>query len=195
VAPSGKQKRTWNCSTSCRPQPRRIVMPRSRWNDSNQGSCCGSLLAAAPARQGAEVPLIHVPGDLGLATAHLAQSSSASRFTAGACEFFISSQSGERPERERESFHFECARGPKSNFSGPKKCRQRDCVGRPVACRLSPFLRFELLNECSEVRGNGSRQRVVLVLQASANLADCEESTFLLRMGLNFLSDGWFLSQ
>jgi hypothetical protein len=63
----------------------------------------------------------------------------------------------------------------------------------PVACRLSPFLRFELLNECSEVRGNGSRQRVILVVQASAT--DCEESTFLLRVGLNFLSDGWVLSQ
>jgi hypothetical protein len=61
-----------------------------------------------------------VPGDLGLATAHLVQSSSASRFMAGASEFFILSQSGERPERERESLHFERGRGPKSNFRGPK---------------------------------------------------------------------------
>ena len=37
--------------------------------------------------------------DLALTTSHLAQSSSASRFTAGAFEFFILSQSGERPER------------------------------------------------------------------------------------------------
>jgi hypothetical protein len=53
----------------------------------------------------------------------------------------------------------------------------------PVACRLSPFLRFELLNECSEVRGNGSRQRVILVVQASANLADCEESNISIASG------------
>jgi hypothetical protein len=32
---SGKQKRTWNCSTSCRPRPRRIGMPHSRWKASN----------------------------------------------------------------------------------------------------------------------------------------------------------------
>jgi len=37
--------------------------------------------------------------DLALATSHLVQSSSASRFTAGASRFFILSQSGERPER------------------------------------------------------------------------------------------------
>jgi hypothetical protein len=46
-----------------------------------------------------EVPLIHIPSDLGLTTAHLPQSSSSSRFTAGAFAFFILSQSGERPER------------------------------------------------------------------------------------------------
>jgi hypothetical protein len=35
-----------------------------------------------------KVPLIHMPGDLGFAAApHLPQSSSASRFTAGAFEF------------------------------------------------------------------------------------------------------------
>jgi hypothetical protein len=36
---------------------------------------------------------------IALATSHLVQSSSASRFTAGAFEFFILSQSGERTER------------------------------------------------------------------------------------------------
>src|SRR6516165_9841888 len=35
MAASGKQKRTWNCSNSCRPQPRRIGMLRSRWKASN----------------------------------------------------------------------------------------------------------------------------------------------------------------
>ena len=32
----------------------------------------------------------------------------------------------------------------------------------PVPCRaeLSPFLRFELPDECSEMRGDGSRQRI-----------------------------------
>jgi hypothetical protein len=44
---------------------------------------------------------------VGLATAHLPQSSSSSRFTAGAFEFFILSQPGERPERYGESFAFE----------------------------------------------------------------------------------------
>ncbi len=39
-------------------------------------SYCGSPLAAAPARQGREVPLIHMSSDLGLTTAHPAQSSS-----------------------------------------------------------------------------------------------------------------------
>jgi hypothetical protein len=34
-----------------------------------------------------------------MSAGHLPQSSSASRFTAGASEFFILSQSGERPER------------------------------------------------------------------------------------------------
>src|SRR5262249_36832074 len=46
-----------------------------------------------------EVPFVRKAGDLALATSHLAQSSSASRFTAGASAFFILSQSGERPER------------------------------------------------------------------------------------------------
>ena len=49
-----------------------------------------------------EVPFVRKADKLALATnvtSHLAQSSSASRFTAGAFEFFILSQSGERPER------------------------------------------------------------------------------------------------
>jgi hypothetical protein len=46
-----------------------------------------------------EVPFVLKADDLALATNHLAQSSSASRFTAGAAEFFFLSQSGERPER------------------------------------------------------------------------------------------------
>jgi len=46
-----------------------------------------------------EVPFVPKADDLALATSHLAQSSSASRFTAGASAFFIFSQSGERPER------------------------------------------------------------------------------------------------
>jgi hypothetical protein len=55
----------------------------------------------------------------------------------------------------------------------------------PVSCRaeLSPFLRFELPDECSEMRGDGSRQRVVLVLQASANLPDCEVSNASIASG------------
>jgi len=46
-----------------------------------------------------EVLFVRQAGDLALATSHLAQSSSASRVTAGASGFFILSQSGERPER------------------------------------------------------------------------------------------------
>jgi hypothetical protein len=46
-----------------------------------------------------EVPFVREAGDFALATSHLDQSSSASRFTAGAFAFFILSQSGERPER------------------------------------------------------------------------------------------------
>src|SRR5262245_45480922 len=46
-----------------------------------------------------EVPFVFKADDLALATSHLAQSSSASRFSAGAYGFFILSQSGERPER------------------------------------------------------------------------------------------------
>jgi hypothetical protein len=46
-----------------------------------------------------ELPLVHAPGGLSLPATHLLQSSSASRFTAGASGFFILSQSGERPER------------------------------------------------------------------------------------------------
>ena len=38
---------------------------------------------------------------------HRPQSSSASRFTADASGFFILSQSGERPERQAESFRFD----------------------------------------------------------------------------------------
>jgi hypothetical protein len=40
-----------------------------------------------------------------------------------------------------------------------------------MACRaaLSPLLRFELLYECSEMRGDGSRQGVVLVFEALPN--------------------------
>jgi hypothetical protein len=37
----------------------------------------------------------------------LPQSSSASRFTAGASAFFILSQSAERPDREAEPFHLD----------------------------------------------------------------------------------------
>jgi len=36
-----------------------------------------------------------------IGASHLPQSSSSSRFTAGAFEFFILSQSGERPERKK----------------------------------------------------------------------------------------------
>jgi hypothetical protein len=38
-----------------------------------------------------------------------------------------------------------------------------------VPSGLSPFLRFELLNECSEMRGNLSRCRVVLAFEALPN--------------------------
>jgi hypothetical protein len=49
-----------------------------------------------------KVPFVRKPDKFAFATnvtSHLAQSSSASRFTAGASAFFILSQSGERPER------------------------------------------------------------------------------------------------
>src|SRR5215475_5414846 len=44
-----------------------------------------------------EVLFVREARDLELATSHLVQSSSASRFTAGASRFFILSQSGGRP--------------------------------------------------------------------------------------------------
>ena len=44
-----------------------------------------------------EVLFVREAVDLALATSHLAQSSSASRFTAGAFAFFILSQSGDGP--------------------------------------------------------------------------------------------------
>src|SRR6516162_2723784 len=44
-----------------------------------------------------KVPFIREAGDLALATSHLAQSSSASRFTAGVFGFFILSQSRSGP--------------------------------------------------------------------------------------------------
>ena len=46
-----------------------------------------------------EVLFVREADDLALATSHLAQSSSASRFTAGASGFLNFSQSFERPER------------------------------------------------------------------------------------------------
>ena len=55
-----------------------------------------------------EVPFGPKADGLPLVTAtHLVQSSSASRFTAGAARFFILSQSGERPERYIESLRFD----------------------------------------------------------------------------------------
>jgi hypothetical protein len=38
-----------------------------------------------------------------------------------------------------------------------------------VPSGLSPFLRFEFLDECSEMRRSGSREGVVLVLKAFPN--------------------------
>jgi hypothetical protein len=38
-----------------------------------------------------------------------------------------------------------------------------------VPSGLSPFLCFELLDECSEIRGDGSREDVVLILEALPN--------------------------
>ena len=55
-----------------------------------------------------EVLFVREAGDLALATSHLAQSSSASRFTAGAFAFFILSQSGDRPDTNAiGAFRFE----------------------------------------------------------------------------------------
>src|SRR6516165_5062809 len=57
-----------------------------------------------------EVSFVHKVDNLAHATnatSHLAQSSSAFRFTAGASEFFILSQSGKRPEQWTESLRFE----------------------------------------------------------------------------------------
>src|SRR5262249_38433656 len=51
-----------------------------------------------------EVLFVRETDDLALATSHLVQSSSASRFTAGAFAFFIFSQWGERPARGRVCF-------------------------------------------------------------------------------------------
>ena len=38
-----------------------------------------------------------------------------------------------------------------------------------VPSGLSPFLCFELLDECSEMLGHGSREGVVLILEALPN--------------------------
>ena len=43
--------------------------------------------------------------DLALATSHLVQSSSASRFAAGAFGFFILNQSGERPDASEQGVY------------------------------------------------------------------------------------------
>jgi hypothetical protein len=98
---------------------------------------------------------------------------------AGASEFFILSQSGERPEREREILPLRARPRTKIELQRTERCRQ---LG-PWRAGYPPFLRFELLNECSEVRGNGSRQRVILVVQASANLADREEPSISIASG------------
>jgi hypothetical protein len=52
-------------------------------------------------RPDAGSPVRSKADDLALATSHLAQSSSALRFTASHAGFFILSQSGERPERKK----------------------------------------------------------------------------------------------
>jgi hypothetical protein len=65
----------------------------SRWN----ASISRKTLRKPPGvRQMGEVLFVREADDLALATSHLAQSSSASRVTAGASGFFILSQSGER---------------------------------------------------------------------------------------------------
>jgi hypothetical protein len=47
---------------------------------------------------------------------------------------------------------------------------QRHALGRPLACRAAyRFLSFELLDECGEMRGNGGREDVVLILEALPN--------------------------
>jgi hypothetical protein len=46
-----------------------------------------------------EVPFVRKADDLALAMSHLAQPSSASRFTAGAAGFLLLTQCRERPER------------------------------------------------------------------------------------------------
>jgi hypothetical protein len=52
-----------------------------------------------------EVLFVREAVDLALATSHLVQSSSASRFTAGAFGFFILSQSGERPDASEQGVY------------------------------------------------------------------------------------------
>jgi hypothetical protein len=75
-------------------------MQWSRWNASISSKTSRKPSGGkAEFDQMREVPFVLKADDLALATNHLAQSSSASRFTAGAAEFFFLSQSGERPER------------------------------------------------------------------------------------------------
>jgi len=54
-----------------------------------------------------EVLFVREAGDLALATSHFAQSSSASRLTAGAAGFLLLSQCRERPERQGEPSRFD----------------------------------------------------------------------------------------
>ena len=75
----------------------------------------------------------------------LPQSSSASCFTAGAFKFFILSQSGGGGLR-------------KAMTAWPRRLKEAVL-----------FLRFELVDEYSEMPGHGSRKGVVLLLQALPN--------------------------
>jgi hypothetical protein len=50
---------------------------------------------------------------------------------------------------------------------GSQDCPRGSPAGVPS--RLSPFLCFKLLDECSEMRGDGRRQGIVLVFEALPN--------------------------
>src|SRR5215472_6872212 len=88
-----------------------------------------------------EVPFGPKADGLPLVTAtHLVQSSSASRFTAGAARFFILSQSGERPERYIESLRFDTMPSrsilqawAKTVGPSPSKCSLNRMPGRALA--------------------------------------------------------------
>jgi hypothetical protein len=127
-----------------------MTMPRSRWKDSNSRLLLRKPLGGSSSSTRCGKSRSFICPAISLATAHLLQSSSASRFMAGAFEFFILSQSDERPERKRNPCGLQflirrtahdflclssCLHFPRSGAGPFVKCcgaRGRRSIGRPA---------------------------------------------------------------